>query len=113
MGKTLAEVKSSNGILVIGEKAVKLQRRGRAAFVSGGRSDKIIPYKNITGVQLKRAGMRGAGYLQLTVIGGSAPKKRLVRDPALEDDNVIAFSRNNKFSEWQEAHDYILGRITE
>jgi hypothetical protein len=69
-------------------------------LLGGGmlRGDKTIPYSRIVAVQLKRAGLT-AGYIQLTLMGGSEAKAGLFQ--STRDENSINFfkSQNEKFEE--------------
>ena len=84
------EFKGYNGILILTDTGVII-KRGMKGFLWGGgmlRGDKTIPYSSIVAVQLKKAGMM-AGYIQLTLKGGSEAKSGLFQSAI--DENSINF----------------------
>jgi len=89
-----------NGTLILTDTMVIIKRGVKGVLLGGGslRGDKSIPYSSIAAVQLKKAGLT-AGYLQLTLVGGSEAKGGLVQ--ATTDENTIMFyaSGNKKFEE--------------
>lgn len=96
------EYKGYNGTIVLTDQAVII-KRGLKGFLLGGgtlRGDKTIPYSSIVAIQLKKAGMV-AGYLQLTLKGGSEAKGGLFQSAG--DENSINFhswgDNNKKFEE--------------
>jgi len=96
------EYKGYNGTLVLTQTGVII-KRGMKGFLLGGgmlRGDKTIPFKSIVAVQLKRAGLT-AGYIQLTLVGGSEAKAGLFQ--STKDENSINFhtngGNNDKFEE--------------
>jgi hypothetical protein len=98
----LKEFKGYNGTLILTSTGVII-KRGMKGFLLGGgmlRGDKSIPYKSIVAVQLKRAGMT-AGYIQITLAGGSESKAGLFQSTT--DENSINFhangGNNDKFEE--------------
>lgn len=94
------EYKGYNGTLVITPTGVIIKRGIRGVLLGGGflRGDKTIPYKSIVAVQLKKAGLT-AGYIQLTLQGGSEAKGGLMQ--STKDENSIHFYSpgNSKFEE--------------
>lgn len=95
------EYKGYNGTLILNNDGVII-KRGVKGFLFGGgmlRGDKTIPYLNIIAVQLKKAGLM-AGYLQLTLKGGSEAKSGLIQSTT--DENTINF-HNNKNKTFAEA----------
>ena len=90
------EYKGYNGILVLNDDTIVIKRGLRGFLLGGGflRGDKTIPYSSIVAVQLKRAGLV-AGYLQLTLKGGSEAKGGLFQSTT--DENSVHFhSPKNK-----------------
>jgi len=86
----IAEYKGYNGTLILMETGVVL-KRGLKGFLLGGgylRGEKSIPYSSIVAVQLKKAGLT-AGYIQLTLKGGSESKGGLFQ--STRDENSINF----------------------
>ena len=87
-------------------------KRGLKGFLLGGgklRGDKTIPYSSIVAVQLKKAGMT-AGYIQLTLAGGSEAKDGLFQSTT--DENSINFNALGKNNElFAEAKTLIEQRI--
>lgn len=72
------------------------------------RGDKTIPYSSIIAVQLKKAGLT-AGYIQLTLKGGSEAKAGLFQ--SVKDENTINFY-NNKNKDFEEAKRLIEEKIS-
>jgi len=94
------EYKGYNGTIILTDTGVVF-KRGLKGFMFGGgmlRGEKTIPYSSIVAVQLKKGGAM-AGYLQLTLKGGSEAKGGLLQ--ATRDENSINFyaNRNKKFAE--------------
>lgn len=96
--KNYKEYKGYNGTLILTDTGVIIKRGAKGFFLGGGmlRGDKTIPYSSIVAVQLKKAGMT-AGYVQLTLKGGSEAKSGLFQSTT--DENSInfhsAFGGNN------------------
>lgn len=89
------EFKGYNGTLVITDTSVII-KRGIKGFLLGGlmlRGDKVIPFSSIVAVQLKKPGFT-AGYIQLTLRGGSEAKAGLFE--STKDENSIHFHSNGK-----------------
>ncbi|MBI2623592.1 MAG: SHOCT domain-containing protein [Candidatus Liptonbacteria bacterium] len=103
------EFKGYNGTLILTENGVII-KRGMKGFLLGGgmlRGEKTIPYSSIIAVQLKKAGIV-AGYLQLTLKGGSEAKSGLFQSTT--DENTVNFhSGKNKI--FEEAKQLIEERI--
>lgn len=90
------EFKGYNGTFILTDTGVTI-KRGVKGFLFGGghlRGDKTIPYSSIVAVQLKKAGLT-AGYIQLTLKGGSEAKGGLLE--STKDENTIHYySKSNK-----------------
>lgn len=84
------EYKGYNGTLMLTDTGVIIKRGAKGFLLGGGmlRGDKTIPYSSIVAVQLKKAGMT-AGYIQLTLRGGSEAKSGLFQSAT--DENSINF----------------------
>jgi len=65
----------------------------------GVKGDKEIYIKNISSIQLKRAGIFANGYIQFSFLGGQEAKGGLVQ--AGRDENSIVFyqKKNQEFEE--------------
>ena len=101
--------KGQNGNLILSDAGITLKRGAKGFLVQQAlRGDKFIPWESVVAVQMKKAGLT-AGYLQLSLRGGSEAKAGLTQ--ALKDENTISFSRASKNKEFREAHDLILARI--
>lgn len=101
------EYKGYTGKIILTDTGVIIKR----SFLGGGllRGDKTIPYSSIVAVQLKKAGL-AAGYIQLTLVGGSEAKGDLFE--AVSDENSICFHAfNNKNQKFAEAKELIEKRI--
>ncbi|MBU0708818.1 DUF4429 domain-containing protein, partial [Patescibacteria group bacterium] len=108
--KLFKEYKGYNGTLVLTDNSAII-KRGLKGFLLGGghlRGDKTIPYSGIVAVQLKKAGFT-AGYIQLTLKGGSEPKAGLFQSTT--DENTINFHSKNK--QFQEAKEIIEEKISQ
>lgn len=95
MGK---EYKGYNGTLVLNDNGIVIKRGIKGFLLGGGmlRGDKSIPYTSIVAVQLKKAGMT-AGYIQLTLTGGSEAKSGLFQSTTDENSiNFHALGKNNE-----------------
>lgn len=88
------EHKGYNGTIILTNTGVIIKRGIKGFLLGGGmlRGDKTIPYTSIVAVQLKKAGMT-AGYLQLTLKGGSEAKAGLMQSAS--DENSINFYRSH------------------
>lgn len=94
------EFKGYNGTLILTDTGVIIKRGVKGFLLGGGmlRGDKTIPYSSIVAVQLKKAGLV-AGYLQLTLKGGSEAKSGLFQSTT--DENSVNFygGKNKIFEE--------------
>src|SRR3990167_1774863 len=94
------EFKGYNGTLILTDTGVIIKRGAKGFLLGGGmlRGDKTIPYSSIVAVQLKKAGLV-AGYLQLTLKGGSEAKSGLFQSTT--DENTVNFhsGKNQIFEE--------------
>lgn len=94
--------KGYNGTLILTDAGVIIERGAKGYLLGGGmlRGDKTIPYNSIVAIQLKKAGLM-AGYIQLTLKGGSEAKNGL--QESLTDENSIHFhffgGKNKLFAE--------------
>ena len=107
------EYKGYNGTLVLTDTGVIIKRGLKGVLLGGGflRGDKTIPFKSIVAVQLKKAGMT-AGYIQLTLTGGSEAKGGLFQSTT--DENTINFhSWGNNNSKFEEAKKTIEDKISQ
>jgi len=104
------EFKGYNGTIILTDTGV-LIKRGVKGFLLGGmtlRGDKTIPYNSIIAVQLKKAGLT-AGYLQITLKGGSEAKSGLFQSTT-DENSVNFYSGKNK--DFEEAKCLIEERIS-
>jgi len=94
------EFKGYNGTLIMTNNGVVIKRGVKGFLLGGGmlRGNKTIPYNSIVAIQLKKAGLV-AGYLQLTLKGGSEAKSGLFQSTT--DENTINFliGKNKIFEE--------------
>jgi hypothetical protein len=102
--------KGYNGTLILGDNTVLIKRGLRGVLLGGGmlRGDKTIPYTSIVAVQLKKAGLT-AGYLQLTLKGGSEAKAGLFQS-AMDENSINFYSNRNK--DFEEARRLIEEKIS-
>jgi len=108
--KQQKEFKGYNGTLILTNTGVIIKRGIKGFLLGGGmlRGDKTIPYSSIIAVQLKKAGLT-AGYIQLTLKGGSEAKAGLFQ--SVKDENTINFY-NNKNKDFEEAKRLIEEKIS-
>lgn len=105
------EYSGYNGTLCLTDMGVVIKRGIKGFLLGGGklRGDKAIPYSSIVAVQLKKSGMT-AGYIQLTLAGGSEAKDGLFE--STKDENSINFYNLGKNNElFTEAKTLIEQRI--
>jgi hypothetical protein len=103
------EYKGYNGTMILTDDCVVIERGAKGYLFGGGylRGDKSIPYSSIVAVQLKKA-RSTAGYIQLTLKGGSESKRGLMQ--SVSDENSINFY-HRKNREFLEAKTLIEQRI--
>lgn len=105
------EYRGYNGTIVLKKDSIIIKRGIKGFMLGGGmlRGDKTIPYSSIVAVQFKKAGMT-AGYLQLTLKGGSEAKGGLLQSTT--DENSIHFHRyKNNNALFEEAKTLIEKRM--
>lgn len=89
-----------NGKLIIGDTGVMFKRDHFDRIFNKLSGNKTIPYRTITAVQFKKAGIfSGNGYLQLTILGGQETHGGAAS--AKHDENTITFTfaDNARFAE--------------
>jgi len=92
--EVLLAVEGANGQIVLTDKGVIIGREGfwkKVVSESYTKGDKLIPYKNISGVQFKEPGVTW-GYIQFTLPGWI--ERRGGSWDAASDENTITFNRN-------------------
>ena len=97
------------GTLIVTETGVIIRRSG-GLFSSHGTGEKNIPYKSITAVQFKKAGLT-VGFIQLTLKGGVEAKGGAFE--AVTDENTVIFGTEEKTREFERAKTIIGQRIIE
>lgn len=107
------EYKGYNGTLILKDSGVVIKRGVKGFLLGGGmlRGEKSIPYSSIVAVQLKKAGVL-AGYMQLTLMGGSEAKGGVWQSAT--DENTInfhAYGKNNAL--FAEAKEMVEQKIHE
>ena len=104
--------KGYNGNLVITENGVLIQRGAKGFFGGGGyiRGDKQIPFSSIVAVQYKKNGLT-AGYLQLTLRGGSEAKAGVFE--AVKDENTVSFQTSKTAKQFHEAKEIIESQMNQ
>jgi len=105
------EYRGYNGFLILTDTGVVIKRGVRGVLLGGGflRGDKTVPYNRIVAVQMKKAGMV-AGYLQLTLMGGSESKSGLFQSTT-DENSVNFYATNNNNKKFAEAKQLIEERI--
>jgi len=105
------EYRGYNGTLILTDTGVIIKRGVKGFLLGGGmlRGDKTIPYSRIVAVQLKRAGMV-AGYIQLTLMGGSEAKAGLFQSTRDENSINFHFRKNEIFEEAKKLIEQHIGQ---
>lgn len=102
--------KGYNGTVILTDTGVIIKRGIKGFLLGGGmlRGDKTIPYSSIVAVQLKKAGLT-AGYIQLTLAGGSEAKAGLFQ--STRDENTVNFfsGSNEQFMECKQLIESRIG----
>lgn len=97
-----------SGTLVLTETGVIIKRVG--GLLSGHTAgEKNIPYKSITAVQFKKAGIT-VGFIQFTLQGGIESKGGAFE--AVKDENTVTFANEEKTKEFEQAKNIIEQRIS-
>lgn len=87
-----------NGQVEFDGKTVTIRREGFAARASHGRGDKMLPIRQIAGVQLKPVAMLTAGFIQFTVPGEMSSRNRKSGRTldATKDENAVVFLKKDE-----------------
>ena len=94
----------SNGILIVKNNTIEIQRSGLNARLLGLRGNKEILIKNISSIQFKKPGTFTNGFIQFA-FSGSVESKGGVFD-ATKDENSIVFTKAN-LSQFEKLRDII------
>ncbi|WP_017651629.1 DUF4429 domain-containing protein [Fortiea contorta] len=98
-----------SGILILTQTGIIIKRKRSGVLLSGHTaSEKNIPYKSITAVQFKRAGIT-VGFIQFTLTGGVEAKGGVFE--AVTDENTVTFADEEKTKEFEKAKNIIEERI--
>lgn len=86
--------KGHNGTVTFDGRMVTITRTGLGR-VTSGKGSKSIPLRQITGVQLKPAGILVNGYIAFTIPGGLEKQSRMgsATSSAVRDENSVVFTR--------------------
>ena len=84
--------KGTNGVLVVKENTIELQRSGWNAKLLGLRGNKEILIKNISSIQFKKPGLLTNGFIQFAFSGSSESKGGVI--DATKDENSIVFTKS-------------------
>lgn len=102
-----------NGQIQFDGKTVTIRREGFFGRAGHGRGDKMIPVRQIAGVQMKPSGALTNGFLQLTVPGEisttKASKGSRTMDAA-NDENAVIFTKKQQ-PEFEALRDAILDAL--
>lgn len=90
--KLICTVNGVNGQLYLYGNRVVIKRKGALAKVNHGffKGEKEIFLNQISGIQVKRAGMLFNGYIQFTLSGGNEGRRGIME--ATKDENSVMFS---------------------
>jgi hypothetical protein len=95
--------------IIVNDSCIKFTAKGALNFFNKGMvGEKVIPFKNITAVQFKKAGAITSGYIQFIQFG-SEVKGGLSN--AIQDENSIVFSGGNEEKCMYELKCYIERKI--
>lgn len=111
MSEPIYLVKGYGVKLEVFEDKVIIKRQGIGSlFIHGLKGDKTFFFKNITAMQLKKAGLT-SGYLQFSIPGGNESRGALFS--AVRDENTFIF-QNKKYNELiEEVKNYIEQKLVE
>ena len=89
------ELKGVNGQLQLYDDKVIIIRKGVLSKMTQGffKGDKSIYLSQISGIQLKPAGMMTNGYIQFTLSGGNENTKGIMK--ATQDENTVMFAKKD------------------
>lgn len=108
--EVLLSEEGANGQIILTDNGVIIGREGfwkKVVSESYTKGDKLIPYKNITGVQFKDPGMTW-GYIQFTLPGGI--ESRGGSWDAAKDENTVTF-HNDRSLRFRKIRDIVEERI--
>lgn len=111
--KKVYEIKQpSKNWIEIDNNSVTIKRKGFVNAVSQGmKGEKVIPIKSITAIQLKKASLlKGNGYIQFSIMGGSENIGGL--NAAAKDENSVIFSPKYN-DQMEELRDYLNNLISQ
>ena len=101
--KRIYRAEGVSGILEVFEDRLEIKRSGLLSLITHGlQGTKTIPFRSITAIQFKEAGMM-SGYLQFTLVGGRESTGGVLA--AAEDENSFMFRGQNKLM--KDIKDYI------
>lgn len=92
-------MKGVQDLLEVFDDKVTITPKGILGFMNKGlKGTKTIPFRSISAIQFKEAGLMFSGYLQFTISGGNESKGGLLA--ATKDENTFIFAKkeNNAFA---------------
>lgn len=98
-------LKGVNGQLLVYDEMVVIKRKGALAKMTQGffKGDKTIYINQLSGVQVKKAGMLTNGYIQFTLGGGNEKTGGILE--ATKDENAVMYKlTDNDLVEKIKAH---------
>lgn len=105
--KRMFTVVGVQGVLEVYEDRVAITPKGCLSFFNlGFKGTKTIPFRSITAIQLKEAGLT-SGYIQFTLPGGNESRGGLMA--ATKDENSFLF-RSSQNRAIRDVREYIDGR---
>lgn len=93
-----------NGTVELTDSQLIIRRKGVLGFLTQGlKGEKRIPYRSVTSVQFKAAGMLTNGYIQFGVAGGKESGGGILA--ATHDENTVMFRKaaNEQFAHLRDA----------
>jgi hypothetical protein len=86
VGPILMEAEGIDGQLLFLEHGVRIKRREKTDYLARGlKADKLIPFSQISGIQLKKAERFTNGYIQFSLLGRNEAKD------VTRDENTLMF----------------------
>lgn len=106
--------KGDNGTMTFHGGAVRISRTGRRANWDHGAGEKVIPIREITGVEYQPGGLQAYGHLALTVSGGQETRRRAWRrrKSMRRDPNAVVFRGRRQREAFAQMRDAILAAMS-
>lgn len=93
-----------NGTVELTDNQLIIRRKGVLGFLTQGlKGEKRIPFRSVTSVQFRAAGMLSNGYIQFGIAGGKESGGGIMA--ATTDENTVMFKKavNEQFAQLRDA----------